>query len=96
MKVTKIRIGGKMFILDPDQDVDALERSIAAAAASGSGFVRFATAGHVIVSALVTPYLPVRISEIDHPEDHQFDAAEKFLPAQDSPLGADTHFDGLA
>jgi len=88
--VTKIRIGGKMFILDPDEDVDALERSIASTAANGSGFVRFATAGHVKVSALVTPHLPVRISVIEHSGDEPFEPADDV----DSPLDADAHFDG--
>lgn len=90
--VTKIRIGGKMFILDPGEDVEALEQSIAAAAAAGSGFVRFATAGHVVVSALVTPHLPVRISRIDNSTAQQSGPADPFMP-DDAHLGSAAHFD---
>lgn len=91
MTVTKIRIGGKMFILDADEDVPALETAIAAAAAAGSGFVRFSTAGHVVVSALVTPYLPVRISTVDTPAA-QADPGDPFMP-DDTHLGSAAHFD---
>jgi len=94
MKVTKIRIGGRMFILDPEQDLEALRRDIVAAAASGADFVQFSTAGNVRVSALVTPYLPVRISEIESPVE-QLAASENVASVVDEhPFAAGVQFDG--
>jgi len=94
MKVAKIRIGGRMFILDPSQDLDALRRDIVAAASSGADFVYFDTAGHVSVSALVTPHLPVRISEIDTTAEQAADGENVAQPVDEPPFSAGVHFDG--
>jgi hypothetical protein len=94
MKVVKIRIGGRMFILDPEQNLDVLRDDIVAAASSGAGFVSFETAGHITVSALVTPYLPVRISEIETTAE-QAAASDQAGPiAEDPPFAVGAHFDG--
>jgi len=92
MKVTKIRIGGRMFILDPQQDLDQLRAEITAAATSGANFVYFTTAGGVAVSALVTPYLPVRISVID--SETATPAEQVAQSIDDPPFATGTQFDG--
>ena len=94
MKVAKIRIGGRMFILDPDQDLDVLRRDIVAAAASGAGFVFFETAGHISVSALVTPHLPVRISEFESVADNSAESDRAAPIADEPPFDDGAHFDG--
>lgn len=94
MKVTKIRIGGRMFILDPEQDLDGLRREIIAAVASGADFVQFTTAGNVRVSALVTPHLPVRISEIDAPVEHVAASEDVTGVVDEHPFAAGVQFDG--
>ena len=93
MKVAKIRIGGRMFIIDPAEDLDALRDDIVAAAASGAGFVHFHTAGHIAVSALVTPHLPVRISEFESATDSA--PSDQAAPiAEEPPFAVGSHFDG--
>lgn len=94
MKVAKIRIGGRMFILDQGQDLDALRRDIVAAAASGADFVHFETAGHISVSALVTPYLPVRISEFESNAEQSAPSDSAAVLAEDPPFADGAHFDG--
>jgi hypothetical protein len=94
MKVAKIRIGGRMFILDPEQDLDGLRRDIVAAASSGADFVHFVTAGNVAVSALVTPYLPVRISEIETTPEQAAATGPTAQIVDDPPFSVGAHFDG--
>ena len=94
MKVAKIRIGGRMFILDPEQDLDRLRSDIVAAATSGADFVHFATAGNVKVSALVTPHLPVRISEIETTPEQVAATGQIAQIPDDQPFSIGTHFDG--
>ena len=94
MKVAKIRIGGRMFILDPGQDLDELRRDIVAAAASGADFVYFATAGNVRVSALVTPYLPVRISEVESAAEHLAESENVAHVVDEPPFAVGSQFDG--
>jgi hypothetical protein len=94
MKVTKIRIGGRMFILDPEQDLDELRSDIVAAATSGADFVQFSTAGNVRVSALVTPHLPVRISEIETPVEHVAGSENVAQIVDEPPFAGGVHFDG--
>jgi len=94
MKVAKIRIGGRMFILDPEQDVEQLRSDIVAAAASGAGFVSFETAAHVSVSALVTPHLPVRISQFETGVEQSAPSGQAAPGTDDLPFAAGSHFDG--
>ena len=94
MRVAKIRIGGRMFVLDPETDVDTLRREIVDAAASGADFVHFETAGGISVSALVTPHLPVRISEYDTAAE-QSTAPDQAGPiAEEPPFAVGAEFDG--
>jgi hypothetical protein len=94
MRVAKIRIGGRMFILSQEQDLDVLRRDIVAAATSGAGFVHFTSATNVAVSALVTPYLPVRISEIETASETGTSTDQLPHIIEDPPFAAGTQFDG--
>jgi len=94
MKVAKIRIGGRMFILDPAQDIEQLRQEIVVAATSGAGFVHFRSAAGVAVSALVTPHLPVRISEVERESEPTTPIATTAPGTEDPPFAVGTHFDG--
>jgi len=94
MRVAKIRIGGRMFILSPEQDLDVLRRDIVAAATSGAGFVHFTSATNVAVSALVTPHLPVRISEIETTAEPGTSTEQIPQIVEDPPFAVGTQFDG--
>ena len=83
-----------MFVLDPEQDLDVLRRDITAAATSGADFVHFTTAGNISVSALVTPYLPVRISEYESGAEQSTASDQVGAIAEDPPFAVGAHFDG--
>lgn len=69
MKVSKVRVDGQMYILQPDSDVGALEREIVTAVRAGGGFVTFHTVGRAAISVLITPGLPVRFEVLESPEE---------------------------
>lgn len=68
MKVHTVRVDGQLFILEPGQDVGALEADIVSAARDEAGFVRFQTVGRSTVSVLITPLVGVRISAVERDE----------------------------
>ena len=78
MQSTNLRIDGESFFLASDQDVDMLRTQIAGAAASGAGFVDFATARGELVGVLVTAQSSVHITIRQHEDD---DAVWEGLPA---------------
>ena len=65
MQVTRARVHGQMFILDPEQDVDELQRLIIEAVQQGAGFVDFQTVGRSGISVMITPYIGVRFETIE-------------------------------
>lgn len=79
MKVNKVRVDGQMFILDPDQDVEQLQREILDAIRAGGKFVNFNTVGRATISVLITAGIAVRFEVIDTP-DGQLDQWEKRPP----------------
>lgn len=79
MKVNKVRVDGQMFILDPAQDVEELQRDILEAIRGGGKFVRFDTVGRATISVLITAGIPIRFEVIDRPEA-QIDEWEKRPP----------------
>lgn len=79
VKVNKVRVDGQMFILDPDQDVEQLQREILDAIRAGGKFVNFNTVGRATISVLITAGIAVRFEVIDTP-DGQLDQWEKRPP----------------
>ncbi len=69
MKVSKVRVDGQTFILDPDEDVQALQDQIIEAVRRGAGFVQFTSVAHATLTVLVTPGAAVRFEVIDRPEE---------------------------
>jgi hypothetical protein len=68
MKISKLRVDGQMFILEPGQDVARLQEQILGAVGGGAGFVQFETVGRGTVSVLVTPYVGVRFESLERTE----------------------------
>jgi hypothetical protein len=66
--ISKLRVDGQMFILEPGQDVAGLEEEILEAVRGGAGFVRFGTVGRGLVSVLVTPKIGVRFESLERTE----------------------------
>jgi len=93
VKTVRIRIGGKMFVLGEDQDLETLKRDIVAAARSGADFVAFETTGGVGVSALITPHVVVRMWEMDQPADAATQGGQPFVTEHTMPDTAEGHFD---
>ena len=69
MQINKVRVDGQMFILQPEQDVDALQSEIVDAARAGGDFVSFNTGGRYSMSVLITAGVVVRFEVIDMPEE---------------------------
>lgn len=69
MIITKVRVDGQTFFLDPAEDLIHLKSSIVDAVREGSDFVDFRTVGHGLVSILVTPRLPVRFEMVERSEE---------------------------
>lgn len=69
MKVSKVRVDGQMFILQPEADVDALQTQIVDAVRGGGGFVTFDTVGRLAISVLISPGIPVRFEVMEQPEE---------------------------
>ncbi|MDN3494930.1 hypothetical protein QL996_03240 [Planococcus sp. APC 4015] len=69
MKVHTVHVDGQEFALDPDQDIDALQREILEAAQAGAGFVKFDTIGRATVSVLITSRVGVRFEVIERDSD---------------------------
>jgi len=92
MKISRIRIGGKMFVLGKSQDFDQLKSDIVAAARSGADFVDFETTEGVAVSALITPNVVVRMWELDQTPDASTQAAQPFVTEHTVPE-AEGHFE---
>jgi len=93
VKIVRIRIGGKMFVLGEHQDFDKLKREIVAAARSGADFVGFETAEGISVSALISPHVVVRMWEIDQPADASAQSAHPYVTEHTVPENAEEHFD---
>lgn len=79
MKVNKVRVDGQMFILDPAQDVEQLQRDILEAIRAGGKFVKFDTVGRATISVLISAGIAVRFEVIETPEA-QIDEWEKRPP----------------
>ena len=92
MKIARIRIGGKMFVLGSTQDLEKLKSDIVAAARSGADFVGFETAEGISVSALISPHVVVRIWEVDQPADTATQGGHPFVTEHTVP-DAEGHFE---
>jgi hypothetical protein len=92
VKIARIRIGGKMFVLGTTQDLEKLKRDIVAAARSGADFVGFETAEGISVSALISPHVVVRMWEVDQPADTGTQGAQPFVTEHTVPE-AEGHFE---
>jgi hypothetical protein len=88
--ISKLRVDGQMFILEPGQDVAGLEQEILEAVRSGAGFVRFETVGRGLVSVLITPKIGVRFESLERTEQ---EIAEWELDPP--PIDIDSDFAGL-
>ncbi|AOX66223.1 hypothetical protein BJK06_11055 [Curtobacterium sp. BH-2-1-1] len=93
MLVTKIRIDGQIFFLDPGQDVDALKAAIQDAARTAPTFVEFDTVGHGLVSVLVTPTAPARFETVNRSDDEYESMVEHPEPVDIELLALDTYMD---
>lgn len=65
MKVHTVHVDGQEFVLDPDHDVEALQREILEAAQAGAGFVKFETVGRATISVLITSRVGVRFEVLE-------------------------------
>lgn len=93
MKIVRIRIGGKMFVLGSDQDFETLKRDIVAAARSGADFVSFETAEGISVSALISPHVVVRMWEVEQAADAAAQGTHPFVTEHTVPDIAEGHFE---
>jgi len=93
VKIVRIRIGGKMFVLGEAQDLEKLKRDIVAAARSGADFVAFETTEGIAVSALITPHVVVRMWELEQTADASTQGAHPFVTEHTVPDTAEGHFD---
>jgi hypothetical protein len=93
VKIVRIRIGGKMFVLRDGQDPEKLKSEVVAAARSGADFVDFETAEGVAVSALITPHVVVRLWSIEQTADAHAQAQHPFVTEHTVPDDAENHFD---
>ena len=75
-EVIRARVDGQMFILDPEQDVEELQRQIVAAVQQGAGFVKFQTLGRSAISVLITPTIGVRFEVLERSEEQLHEWAE--------------------
>ncbi len=92
MKISKIRIDGQMFLLEPDQSVEELKERIVDSARKGAEFVQFEAVGYGRVSVLATANIPVRIEELERTED-QLAELEKDPPPIDVTGDPDQYAD---
>ena len=93
MKIVRIRIGGKMFVLGEHQDFEKLKRDIVSAARSGADFVSFETAEGISVSALISPHVVVRMWEVEQTADAATQGTHPFVTEHTVPDTAEGHFD---
>lgn len=85
MLITKIRIDGQIFYLDPGEDVQALQDRIQDAARTMPTFVEFRSVGHGKVSVLVSAVIPVRFEQVERTKD-EYEEMQEHPPAADIDL----------
>jgi hypothetical protein len=73
MFITKVRIDGQMFFLDPAEDVAALRERIEETARTQPTFVEFSTVGHGRVAVLVNSVVPVRFETVEKTDEQYTD-----------------------
>jgi hypothetical protein len=81
VKVTKLRIDGQFFHIEPTQDTDLLRLDVMAASIKTS-YVHFAAVGHGDVSVLMAPGMSARF-EVREVDDAELDEFEEHPPAVD-------------
>ncbi|WP_347976538.1 hypothetical protein [Microbacterium sp. ProA8] len=75
-EITRARVDGQAFILDPGQDVGELKRLIVEAVRHGGGFVQFETIGRSTITALITPHIGVRFELLERSDEQLMEWAE--------------------
>jgi hypothetical protein len=69
MQQTTVTVDGTAFRLAADQDVTALRRAIESAARLGGGLVELSLVDDTAVSVLVTPNLPLLVTQRPLPDE---------------------------
>jgi len=85
MLQTTVTVGRTDYHLAPGQDIAALRRATELAVRSGGGLVDLVVIGHGAVSILVSPGLPLAITEREFTEDPGGETRE--YPFEPSALG---------
>jgi hypothetical protein len=69
MRRTTLTVGGRAFVLDPDQDVDQLQAAAVNAVKAGGATVDFGPVGSRMLSVVLSPGVPVFFETVEYEED---------------------------